>query len=212
MDFVIVTKTCKDTTVFVHLSTDYLNVLQVADEKEYRQSICVTLFDDEESALSKLQTTNFARLSGKSVFEHPRTKRSACIKFLTNMMKLEENTIVYYTCVFEITWQETSHVADTLKKCKTCRPQKQIERGGVKYLACPISTVFDNISADSRKIARECMMKNKCLFGINVAYQADQGIETFRSLLVPMAMFNASMHSPSLSEPSLSNFTKLQLW
>lgn len=212
MEYIIVTKTHNGGTTFIHLSTEYFNVLQISTMEEYKQSICVTLFDEEASAQSRLQTTNFAKLSGKSVFQHPRTKRSACIKFLTHIMKIDEETVVYYTCVFDIVWQETSHVADTLKKCKACHLQKEVERVGVKYLACPISIVLDGFSADTRNIVKDCLSNHRCLFGINVAYQVDEGTTTQRSLLVPMAMFHANMHSPSLQTHSLSKSTKLTLW
>lgn len=212
MDYVIVTKTHKEGTVFIHLSSEYLNVLQISTKEEYKQSICITLFDDEASAQSRLQTTNFAKVTGKSVFQHSRTKRSACIKFLTHMMKIDEETVVYYTTVFDIVWQETSHLADSLQKCKACQPQKEVERVGVKYLACPISIVFDGLSADSRNIVKDCLSNHRCLFGINVAYQVDKGTTTHRSMLVPIAMFHANLHSPSLQTHSLSTSVKLSLW
>ena len=62
MDFVIVTKTHKtEGTMFIHLCVKYLNALQISNEEEYKQSICVTLFDDEATAQSRLQVTNFAQ-------------------------------------------------------------------------------------------------------------------------------------------------------
>ena len=125
-------------------------------------------------------------------------------------MKIDENTLVYYTCVFDIVWQETSHVADSLQKCRACHPQKEVER--VKYLACPISIVFDGLSAGSRNIVRDNLTNHKCLFGINVVYQVDEGTTTHRSLLVPMAMFHANLHTPSLQPHSLSTSVKLSLW
>ena len=213
MDYVVVTKTHKTkSSTFIHIGVEYLNALQISDEREYKQSISVTVFDDEMSAQSRLQTSNFAKLSGKSVFQHPRRKRCAWIKFLTHMLKIDDETVVHYTCVFDIAWQETSHVADTLQKCKACQPQKEVERIGIKYLACPISIVLDGLSADSRNIVKDCLSNHKCLFGINVAYAVDEGTTTHRSLLVPKAMFHANMHSPSLQPHSLSTSSKLTLW
>mmetsp|Transcript_19137 Transcript_19137/g.27800 ORF Transcript_19137/g.27800 Transcript_19137/m.27800 type:complete len:214 (-) Transcript_19137:5668-6309(-) len=213
MEFVVVSKTTKnEDTVFVHLCVEYLNALQIANEEEYRQSICATLLEDEVFAQSKLEHSNFTKVSGKSIFQHPRTKRTACIKFLTNIMKIDEDTIVYYTCIYDITWQQTSHVADMLQKCKVCQPQKNVERVGIKYLACPISIIFDGLSADSRNIVRDCLTSHRCLFGINVVYNLDEGTATHRSLLVPMALFHANLHSPCLKTQSLSASVKLSLW
>ena len=94
MDFVIVTKTHKGNTMFVHLGAEYMNALQISNEEEYKQSIWITVFDDEMSAQSRLQNTNFAKLAGKSVFQHLRTRRSACIKFITHMIKIDVETVV----------------------------------------------------------------------------------------------------------------------
>ena len=211
MEFVIISKTNTCTT-FIHVSTEYLNILRVSSQEEYRQSIYATFFYDEASAQSKLQTTNFTKILGKSVFRHPRTNQIACIKFLTHIIKIDEETTVNYTCVFDIEWQETSHVVDTLHKCRTSELHKTVCRFGVEYSACPISIVFDGLSSETRKIVKERLTSFKCLFGINIVYKIGEGNTTHRSLLIPVAMFHGNMHSPSLQTHSLSKSVSLNLW
>lgn len=207
MDLIVITTVKDGESVITHISPQYLRELGVSSKEEFSNSIWMTSTEGEYSADMKLSDFGFAKFTGKCMFLHPFTRRSACIRFLTHCMKIEDSLTVYYTCVFDIAWEQKSDITDTLRRVQQCEMRRQIERDGLKYVAYPISSVFATMSAGSRKFAKYSLRCEGCVFGVNVAYPYGGGHVTKRSVLVPeTSLFQRKR------ECALRNGSILKLW
>lgn len=165
----------------LHIPTEYLHALRIASWDEYVQCMESKVI----SVPSTLQAQNYARVAGTCTFKHPRTSECACIKFLRTCVRLDDDSTICYTSVYDIAWNSTEQVTALLMTCRKCVVQRQITRMGIVYLACPTSMAFAGCA--ERDVLKNSLCRHKCLHNINVVYDRT----THRSLLVPMALFDA---------------------
>lgn len=194
-DLVVITAVKNGKRSITHISQRYLSELSIVDKEEYARSICMTTFDGEYFDPSE---TGFAKVTGKSIFLHPRTKRSACIRFIAHCMKIEEDYCVYYTCIFGIMWKHSEPVADIMSRVRNCETRREVKKYGTRYIACPSIFIFGDMNPGARKLAKDSLECEGCLFSVNVGYPVkDQpGFSvTRRCLLVPRALFDSKEHA-----------------
>ena len=183
----------------------------MTDKKEYQNSLCITTFDDEYHVREKMKESKFLKITGKSIFQHPRTKRTAHIKFITNYIQLNE-MCVYFIQIFDIIWQNSANTKSILKKVETLEPCKKVERDGTIYLACPMALVFGDVSTTERDINKQILLTYKSLMGVNISYSTGEKSVVHRSLLIPEAIMNCNVHSPKVLPRTRISSHQISLW
>lgn len=158
----------------------------------YIASIAAMLLDrDHSEIIRELQTARYSSFSGRTIFRHVTTGRTANIIFKADSTLDDEQNIVVISKVTLIQWQDNDDAmlffaTLGMRKALGDIESKMVTRGGLTQVAFPLQRI------ELPTNMRSELEFFKCEVGVNVAYPSTSqpGHTTKRSVTVPKSLIH----------------------